>query len=143
MAKTKTSSAVKQRYNEKAYDRLAITIPKGRKATVEACAAARGESINGMVNALLMDAAGLTEAEWKTWNVHVVEKENLIDPDTMDYHDSEEALSALDGLNVADIKVKADTPMEAINKAREGYEPVFHNSRMDYRATLDEKKQSE
>ena len=65
MAKTKTSSAVKQRYNEKAYDRLAITIPKGRKATVEACAAARGQSVNGMVNALLMDAAGLTEAEWK------------------------------------------------------------------------------
>lgn len=52
-------------FNEKAYDRLAITIPKGRKSTVEACAAARGQSVNGMVNALLMDAAGLTEAEWK------------------------------------------------------------------------------
>ena len=52
-------------FNEKAYDRLAITIPKGRKTTVEACAAARGQSVNGMVNALLMDAAGLTEAEWK------------------------------------------------------------------------------
>lgn len=65
MAKTKTSSAVKQRYNEKAYDRLAITIPKGRKATVEACAKERGESVNGLVNALLMDATGLSEAEWK------------------------------------------------------------------------------
>ena len=65
MAKTKTSSAVKQRYNEKAYDRLAITIPKGRKATVEACAAARGQSVNGMVNALLMGITGLTESEWK------------------------------------------------------------------------------
>lgn len=52
-------------FNEKAYDRLAITIPKGRKSTVEACAVARGQSVNGMVNALLMDAAGLTEAEWK------------------------------------------------------------------------------
>ncbi|MBQ2990909.1 MAG: antitoxin [Clostridia bacterium] len=52
-------------FNEKAYDRLAITIPKGRKTTVEACAAARGQSVNGMVNALLMDVAGLTEAEWK------------------------------------------------------------------------------
>lgn len=65
MAKTKTSSAVKQRYNEKAYDRLAITIPKGRKAIVEACAKERGQSVNGLVNDLLMDAAGLTEAEWK------------------------------------------------------------------------------
>ena len=42
-----------------------ILIPKGRKATVEACAAEHGQSINGLVNALLMDAAGLTEAEWK------------------------------------------------------------------------------
>ena len=61
----KTSSAVKQRYNEKAYDRLAITIPKGRKLTVEARAKQDGESINGFVNALLRDACGLTEAEWK------------------------------------------------------------------------------
>ena len=53
MAKTKTSSAVKQRYNEKAYDRLSITIPKGRKAAVEAHAQSKGESINGLVNALL------------------------------------------------------------------------------------------
>ena len=52
-------------YNEKAYDRLAITIPKGRKATVEALAADRGQSINGLVNALLMAALGLTEDEWK------------------------------------------------------------------------------
>ena len=53
------------RYSEKAYDRINIAIPKGRKATVEACAAEHGQSINGLVNALLMDAAGLTEAEWK------------------------------------------------------------------------------
>ena len=52
-------------YNEKAYDRLAITIPTGRKATVEALAADRGQSINGLVNALLMAALGLTEDEWK------------------------------------------------------------------------------
>ena len=65
MAKTKTSSAVKQRYNEKAYDRLAITIPKGRKAAVEAHAQRKGESVNGLVNALLRADMGLSEAEWK------------------------------------------------------------------------------
>lgn len=53
------------RYNEKAYDRINIAIPKGRKAIVEACAKERGQSVNGLVNDLLMDAAGLTEAEWK------------------------------------------------------------------------------
>ena len=49
MAKTKTSSAVKQRYNEKAYDRLAITVPKGRKDAIQAAASAQGESLNGFV----------------------------------------------------------------------------------------------
>ena len=31
----KTSSAVKNRYNAKAYDQLPVRVPKGRKATVE------------------------------------------------------------------------------------------------------------
>ena len=52
-------------YNEKAYDRLAITIPKGRKATVEAFARDHGESVNGLVNALLRDCMGLSDGEWK------------------------------------------------------------------------------
>ena len=52
-------------YNEKAYDRLAITIPKGRKETVAALAKERGESVNGLINALLMAALGLSEDEWK------------------------------------------------------------------------------
>ena len=53
-------------YNEKAYDRLAITIPKGRKADVEAHARSRGKSINGLVNDLLRDDMGITEEEWKS-----------------------------------------------------------------------------
>ena len=65
MAKTKTSSAVKQRYNEKAYDRLAITIPKGQKQAVEAHAQSKGQSVNGLVNALLRADMGLSEGEWK------------------------------------------------------------------------------
>ena len=52
-------------YNEKTYDRLAITIPKGRKKTVETIAAERGVSVNGLVNSLLRDIAGLAEEEWK------------------------------------------------------------------------------
>ena len=65
MAKTKTSSAVKQRYNEKAYDRLAITIPKGKKVLVDEYARSCGESINGLVNSFLRDALGMTEEDWK------------------------------------------------------------------------------
>ena len=66
MAKTKTSTAVKRRYNEKAYDRLAVTIPKGRKATVEAHAKSKGLSVNGLINALLREDMKLTEDEWKS-----------------------------------------------------------------------------
>lgn len=65
MAKTKTSSAVKRRYNEKAYDRLSITIPKGQRAAVEAHAKSKGTSTNGLVNALLKADMGLTDEEWK------------------------------------------------------------------------------
>ena len=65
MTKTKTSSAVKQRWNEKAYDRLAITIPKGQKARVEAHARDKGLSINGLVNILLRTELNLSEEEWK------------------------------------------------------------------------------
>ena len=52
-------------YNEKAYARLAITIPKSRKQTVEARALEAGESVNGYVNGLIRADLGLTEKEWK------------------------------------------------------------------------------
>lgn len=53
-------------FNEKAYDRLAITIPKGQKQAVEAHAKRKGESVNGLVNALLRADMGLSEQEWKS-----------------------------------------------------------------------------
>ena len=54
-----------RKYNEKAYDRLAITIPKGKKSIVEEYAKTNGESVNGLVNSLLRAAVGLSEEEWK------------------------------------------------------------------------------
>ena len=61
----KTSAAVKNRYAAKAYDSLRIIVPKGRKVAVEAHAQRKGESVNGLVNALLRADMGLSEAEWK------------------------------------------------------------------------------
>lgn len=61
----KTSSAVKRRYNEKAYDRLAITVPKGQKQAIESYAALSGDSINGLINRLLRVEMGLSAQEWK------------------------------------------------------------------------------
>lgn len=51
----------KRSFNEKAYDRLGITIPKGHKATVQAAADAEGESINGYTNKALLARMGLEE----------------------------------------------------------------------------------
>ena len=53
-------TAYKQAFNEKAYDRLAITIPKGQKATVQAAAEQEGESLNGYANKALLARMGLT-----------------------------------------------------------------------------------
>lgn len=53
-------TAYKQAFNEKAYDRLAITIPKGQKATVQAAAEREGESINSYTNKALLARMGLT-----------------------------------------------------------------------------------
>ena len=61
----KTSSAVKDRYNAKAYDQLPIRVPKGRKAAIEAYAKSQGESVNGLINALLREKLGFSEAEWR------------------------------------------------------------------------------
>lgn len=68
MADNKNSAAkirANNKYAAKVYDRINLAIPKGRKADVEAHAKAKGESVNGLVNALLRADMGLTEEEWK------------------------------------------------------------------------------
>ena len=61
----KTSSKVKDRYNAKVYDEMKIRVPKGQKELVEAYAKSKGETINGLVNALLRAEMGLSVQEWK------------------------------------------------------------------------------
>lgn len=43
------ASKAKMKYNEKAYDRLAIIVPKGKKEKIQACAAQMGKSLNAYV----------------------------------------------------------------------------------------------
>ena len=45
----KTSAAVKNRYNDKAYDRINLTVPKGQKDIIKAHAESKGESLNGFI----------------------------------------------------------------------------------------------
>lgn len=49
----KTSAASKNKYMSKAYDRLNILVPKGKKDEIQLFAAKRGESVNGMINRLI------------------------------------------------------------------------------------------
>ena len=53
MSERKNSKArikANNRYNEKAYDRINIAVPKGCKDLIKAHAESKGESINGFVN---------------------------------------------------------------------------------------------
>lgn len=47
--KSKPSTAAKNRYNAKAYDRLNVVVPKGRKAELQAHAEGQGESLNRFI----------------------------------------------------------------------------------------------
>lgn len=45
----KTSSAVKDRYNAKAYDEIKLRVGKGQKDMIQAHAQTQGESVNGFI----------------------------------------------------------------------------------------------
>ena len=59
----KTSSKVKNRYNEKVYDRISLVVPKGKKEELQAYAASRGESLNAFVNRAITEAINKQKAE--------------------------------------------------------------------------------
>lgn len=49
----RTSSTVKNRYNAKAYDSIAVRVHKGEKEQIQARAASLGESVNGYICRLI------------------------------------------------------------------------------------------
>lgn len=61
--KTRTSAAVKNRYNEKAYDRINFVVPKGEKDRIKAAAEKRGESVNSLINRVVKAEVEKIEAE--------------------------------------------------------------------------------
>ena len=52
----KTSNESKAKYNAKAYDRIGVFVPKGRKAIIQEIAERQGLSINAYINTLIRDA---------------------------------------------------------------------------------------
>ena len=53
-----------KRYMEK-MEIITFRMPKGRRAEIEAYAAAAGKSVNGLITDLLRQEMGITEEEWK------------------------------------------------------------------------------
>jgi uncharacterized protein (DUF1778 family) len=51
----RTSSASHNKYIAKAYDRVNLTMPKGKKEIVQAHAEARKESVNGFINRAILE----------------------------------------------------------------------------------------
>lgn len=54
------------KYNAKAYDRINIAVPKGRKQAIELYAKKQGKTVNGLLNELIRTDMGMSEAEWST-----------------------------------------------------------------------------
>jgi len=51
----KTSSAVKTRYNKKAYDRFLLTVKKGEKELIKSAADTTGKSLNAYIIEAIKD----------------------------------------------------------------------------------------
>lgn len=52
----KTSTTAKNKYNAKAYDRINLTVPRGKKEEIQAHATKTGESVNGFINRAIDEA---------------------------------------------------------------------------------------
>lgn len=50
MPASKAQQKAVNKYMAANYDRINLTVPKGKKDTIQAHAAARGESVNGFIN---------------------------------------------------------------------------------------------
>lgn len=58
MATTKAQQKAVHKYVKSNYDRLDLTVPKGRKEEIKAFASAHGESVNSFINRLINEALG-------------------------------------------------------------------------------------
>lgn len=68
MTVSKAQQKATNKYISKAYDRINLTVPKGRKEVLQAHAEARCESVNGFINRAISetierDNATKTQAE--------------------------------------------------------------------------------
>ena len=58
MAVSKAQQNATNKWISKVYDRINLTVPKGRKEEIQAFAAVSGESVNGFINRAIGEAMG-------------------------------------------------------------------------------------
>lgn len=64
MTYTKATMRAVDKYVRNNYDSFLVRVPKGRKKDIEEHVAARGKSVNGLINELLRSALRMSEEEW-------------------------------------------------------------------------------
>ena len=57
----KASTKAQNKYISKAYDRINLTVEKGKKEQIKAHAESKGESVNGFINRAIDEAMGRKE----------------------------------------------------------------------------------
>ena len=63
LATTKAQQKAVHKYVKSNYDRLELTVPKGRKDEIKAFAAAQGETVNSFINSLINEAMGVNKTD--------------------------------------------------------------------------------
>lgn len=63
MAQSKAHIKASNKYNAKAYDRVSLMLPRGKKEVVREYAESKGLSLNGYINKLISDDMNAGQAE--------------------------------------------------------------------------------
>lgn len=56
-----TPTEYRAEFNKANYERLEVVVPKGQKATIKAHAKSKGESVNGLIQRVVLADMGLSE----------------------------------------------------------------------------------
>ena len=70
MSEKKRKAKWQNDYIAKTYDRINLTVPKGRQADIKAYAEMKDKSVNAYINGLIRADMGLTDEEWKQVTEH-------------------------------------------------------------------------
>ena len=63
MAISEARHRANEKWNAKAYDEIKVRVPKGDKERIQAFAQEKGETVNGFINRLIMEAMGVDKTE--------------------------------------------------------------------------------